>query len=424
MEYLSTLQTVSVCLSVLITIIYLYQGFYLILPFLKHSRRKSASKPLRYAVLIAARNEEMVLPHLLDSIRAQDYPKELIDMYVVADNCTDNTAQVAKEHGATVYERFNKSLIGKGYALNHLLTQIKSHVGWSQYDEFIIFDADNLLEPDYFSKINMLPSNGYEAFCGYRNTKNYGTNWLTSGYALWYLHESSHLNRSRSILDTGCFVNGTGFGFSRQLLERLGGWHFFTLTEDLEFNNYCASNGIKIGYCNDAILYDEQPLTFPQSWKQRTRWVKGGLQVSFKYVGCVLRGMGHKGWRGYTCFELFSISFWALCFGTAVSLFTFAVAACSLPSISILVLLSMCLGFCYLGLCLLGAYTVAHEWKRIRATGWEKIRSIFTFPLFLATYVPITLCAFVSKCKWDPIAHTVAISATDLRKEKQRTASN
>lgn len=424
MEYLSLLKTVAFCLSVFITIIYLYQGFYLILPLLKHPRKAPASKLLRYAVLIAARNEEMVLPHLLDSIRAQNYPAELIDMYVVADNCTDNTAQVAKEHGATVFTRFNKQFIGKGYALNHLLKQINIHVGWKQYDAFMIFDADNLLDPDYFCKINTLPSNGYQAFCGYRNTKNFGTNWLTSGYALWYLHESSHLNRSRAILDTGCFVNGTGFGFTRDLLEQLGGWHFFTLTEDLEFNNYCASNGIKIGYCHDAVLYDEQPFTFSQSWKQRTRWVKGGMQVSFKYIGSILRGMGHRGWRRYTCFELLSISFWALCFGTGVSLFTFAVTACSLPSIPVFILLRLLLALCYFSISLLGAYTVAHEWKRIRATTKEKIISIFTFPLFLATYVPITVYAIVAKSKWEPIAHTVAISATDLIKEKQGTASH
>lgn len=416
MEHLSVLKTVSLSLSIFLWVLYLYQGFYLILPLLKRPRKFSSSKPLRYAVLIAARNEEMVLPHLLDSIRAQDYPAELIDMYVVADNCTDNTAQVAKDHGATVFTRFNKQFIGKGYALNHLLNQIKSHIGWDVYDAFMVFDADNLLESDYFSNINVLPSNGYQAFCGCRNTKNFDTNWLTSGYGLWYLHESTHLNRSRAILNTGCFVNGTGFGFTRQLLERLDGWHFFTLTEDLEFNNYCASNGIKIGYCHDAVLYDEQPLTFRQSWKQRTRWVKGGIQVSFKYIGSILRGLRHKGWRNYTCYELLTISFWALCFGTVASVFSLTVTALSLPSVSVFLPLGLALALCYFSLCFLGALTVATEWKRIRTTAKKKILSIFTFPLFLFTYVPITFYAIVTKCKWEPIAHTVAISAADLLK--------
>lgn len=416
MEYLDTLKTITFCLTVFFAIVYFYQSFYLILPILKRPKKLTVSKPLCYAVLIAARNEEMVLPHLLDSIKAQDYPEELIDIFVVADNCTDNTAQVAREHGATVFTRFNKKLVGKGYALNHLLNQIRSHIGWDKYDEFIIFDADNLLEPDYFSKINMLPSNGYQAFCGYRNTKNYGTNWLTSGYALWYLHESSHLNRSRAILNTGAFVNGTGFGFSRELLESLGGWHFFTLTEDLEFNNYCASHGIKVGYCYDAVLYDEQPLTFKQSWKQRTRWVKGGMQVSFKYILSLFRGFGHKSWQNHTCYELVTISFWALCIGIAASAFSIVVAALSLPVHTFMLYLGLIGLTTYLSVCLLGVWTLVHEWKRIRATPREKILSVFTFPLFLATYAPITVNAVIRKCKWEPIAHTVAISTKDLMK--------
>lgn len=416
MEYLSVLKTASFVMMIFMTLLFLYQGFYLYIPLFKRLRNPSPSKSLRYAVLIAARNEEMVLPHLLDSIRAQDYPTDLIDMYVVADNCTDHTAQVAEAHGATVFKRFNKQLIGKGYALNYLLKQIRNHVGWDKYDAFLIFDADNLLEPDYFSNINTLPSAGYQAFCGFRNTKNFGTNWLTSGYGLWYLHESSHMNRSRAILGTGCHVNGTGFGFSRQLLEKMGGWNFFTLTEDIEFNNYCATNGIKIGYCYDAVLYDEQPLTFAQSWKQRTRWAKGGMQVSFKYVSSVLRGLGRKGWQGYTCFELFTLSFWGFGLGALTAVLTFITTALSVPPITFLILMGFASMCGYLAMAFMGLLTVAFEWNRIRATKSEKIISIFTFPFFLMTFVPISIYAIFSKHQWDPIAHTVAISTADLLK--------
>lgn len=416
MENLSLLKTVSFALTVFVSLLFLYQVFYLYIPLFKRLRKPGDSKPLRYAVLIAARNEEMVLPHLLDSIRAQDYPAEQIDMYVVADNCTDNTAQVAEDHGATVFKRFNKQFIGKGYALNFLLNQIRSHVGWDKYDAFMIFDADNLLEPDFFRNINSLPAQGYQAFCGFRNTKNFGTNWLTSGYGLWYLHESSHMNRSRVILNTGCHVNGTGFGFTRQLLEKLGGWNFFTLTEDLEFNNYCATNGIKIGYCYDAVLYDEQPLTFAQSWKQRTRWAQGGMQVSFKYISAVLRGIRQKGWQSYTCFELFTLSYWAVGLGALTSAITLITAALSLPLVTFLSLLGIATVGSYFTMAFLGFLTLAFEWNRVRATNKEKILSIFTFPLFLVTFVPITICAIFIKRRWDPIAHTVAISTADLIK--------
>lgn len=419
MEWLPILQTVSFLLVILVTLLFAYQVLYLYLPLLRHFRQKkqvSDAEPLRYAVLIAARNEEMVLPHLLDSIRAQDYPADHIDMFVVADNCTDNTAQVAEEHGATVFKRFNKQLIGKGRALHYLLEMIQCHIGWEKYDAFLVFDADNLLEPDFIRNINTLPAQGYQAFCGYRNTKNFGTNWLTSGYGLWYLHESGHMNLSRSMLKTGAHVNGTGFGFTRELLEKIGGWNFYTLTEDIEFNNYCATNGIKIGYCYDAVLYDEQPLTFSQSWKQRTRWAKGGIQVSFKYIANVLRGLFQGGWGSYTCGELLTLSFWGFCLGSFTSVFTILTSCLSLSHVRFLQWFALMIIFAYLGMAFIGLMTVMYEWKRIRATTREKIISVLTFPLFMVTFVPITICAVFSKTKWDPIAHTVAISNADLAK--------
>ncbi len=74
----------------------------------------------RFAVLVAARNEEAVIGQLIESIQMQDYPSELVDVYVVADNCDDSTASVAREKGAFVYERFNKVHVGKGYAFSHM----------------------------------------------------------------------------------------------------------------------------------------------------------------------------------------------------------------------------------------------------------------------------------------------------------------
>lgn len=416
MQLLTVLQTACVILMGLVTVLFAYQVFFLYIPLLRRKKQAPNAEPLRYAVLIAARNEQMVLPHLLDSIRAQDYPADYIDMFVVADNCTDNTAQVAEEHGAIVFKRFNKQLIGKGRALHYLLEMIQCHIGWEKYDAFLVFDADNLLEPDYFRNINTLPAQGYQAFCGYRNTKNFGTNWLTSGYGLWYLHESGHMNLSRSMLKTGAHVNGTGFGFTRELLEKIGGWNFYTLTEDIEFNNYCATNGIKIGYCYDAVLYDEQPLTFSQSWKQRTRWAKGGIQVSFKYIANVLRGLFQGGWGSATCFELLTLSFWGFCLGGFTSALTLLTSYLSVSHVRFLELSAMMIVFAYLGMAFVGLMTVIYEWKRIRATTREKIISVFTFPLFVATFMPITIYAVFTKTKWEPIAHTVAISNADLAK--------
>ncbi len=419
MDFVSFLTKLCAIMALITGILYSYQAFYLFLPLIFRRKKHQPVKRLRYAVLIAARNEEAVIPHLLDSINAQDYPAELIDTYVVADNCTDQTAAVAEAHGATVFTRFNHRQVGKGYALDYLIEHIRELGKLDDYDAFLIFDADNLLCPDYIRQINQLPSDGFQAFCGYRNTKNFGTNWITSGYALWYLHESSHANRSRYTIGSGAAVNGTGFGFTRALLERLGGWHFFTLTEDIEFNNWCATNGIKIGYCHDAMLYDEQPVTWSASWKQRTRWAQGGFQVSFKYIGRLLRGLFRGRWITYTCIELMSLDFWGFSFATLTG--TLSALAVLLQNPLLVALEIFLVAFCtaYLSMVYMGLLTIVMEWKRIVATPQKKIASIFTFPFFMMTFAPITMCAMFRKFEWTPIAHTVAIGSAELNANRR-----
>lgn len=414
------LKGISTVLGLLVAACYAYQVVYLFAPLVIKPRQHKPAKLNRYAVLIAARNEEQVLPHLLDSICEQDYPAAKITTYVVADNCTDRTAQVAQTHGATVFQRFNNEKIGKGYALHYLLEQIRATSGLEQYDAFLIFDADNLLEPDYITQINKTCSDGYEAFCGYRNSKNFQTNWISAGQSLWYLHDSTHLNRSRMLLGNPCAVTGTGFGFTRTLLEQMGGWNFFTLTEDIEFSTWCATRGIRVGYNHDAILYDEQPASFRISWRQRSRWVQGGLQVSVRYAGDLLRGMLKGGRIGYASLETATLTLWG--YGVA--------AVCGLLSLladyletgwpGVIFGLLCTLMTSYWSLLFMGFMTLVMEWHRIRATDARKIASLFAFPIFLLAYLPISVSALFRKFHWLPIEHTHAISAREL----QSTATN
>ncbi len=414
MNFLPILEKFCLYSGILISLLYAYQVLYLFVPRFLRDRRSAPAKPNRYAILIAARNEEAVLPYLLESIRAQDYPAARIDTYVIADNCNDETARVAAEGGATVYLRFNRREVGKGYALQYLIEQLRMAGKLDQYDAFLIFDADNLLESDYITKINSLPSRGYQAFCGYRNSKNFGSTWVSMGSALWYLHQSAFLNQSRYLLGSSASVSGTGFGFTRALLEKMGGWNFLTLTEDIEFSTWCAAAGVKIGYCNDAVLYDEQPLTFRQSWVQRTRWAKGGIQVSVRYLGAMLRGLFRFGWVGWACLELLTLSLWGFGF---TGVFSVAVWALSFLMGKGLPLLPRAFLVAYGSLVFVGAWTTAREWRRIRAGTAKKIQAIFAFPIYVMTFAPITLWALVAKKQWQPIRHTVAISAKDLAQD-------
>lgn len=408
------LRTICQVLMAVISLCYAYHFLYLILPHIKKPRPHKPEVLHKYAVLIAARNEEAVLPHLLDSILAQDYPQELISTYVVADNCNDSTAVAAARKGARVFIRQDRNRVGKGYALHDLLDFIKERKELDQFDGFLIFDADNLLRKDYIRAINRTFCDGYSVFCGYRNSKNFGSNWLTSGYSLVFLHDSVHMNRSRMVLGQSAVVTGTGFGFSREVLEKSGGWNFFTLTEDTQFTYWCAANGIRVGYCGDAMLYDEQPTSFRQSWHQRTRWIQGSIQLAPKAGPGLLKGLVKGGWQSRSCFEFLTLSLWG--YGTAAVVSALNLASVFWtegPQAGFMTFLESTLG-AYGSLFLIGLLTLATQWKYIRASLPRKLISLFSFPVFLLSFVPIALLAPFQKFQWKPIAHTVAVSSKSL----------
>lgn len=280
---MEAVKTINFIISIVFIVCYTYQFVYILVPFVVKDKRKGEAVSHRYAVLVSARNEEAVIGNLIESIRRQTYDGGLVTTFVVADNCTDDTARVAADAGAIVFERFDTANVGKGYALNYLLHRIDELFPERPFDGYFVFDADNVLEENYIEEMNEVFSQGYGIVTSYRNSKNFGDNWISSGYALWFLRESQFLNHARFNLGTSCAVSGTGFLFSQKVLDDCGGWHFHLLTEDIEFTVHNVVRGLKIGYCHDAILYDEQPTGFRQSWRQRLRWARGYLQVFGKY---------------------------------------------------------------------------------------------------------------------------------------------
>ena len=136
---MDTIKMINYILTVIFFICYAYQAVYVIIPFIVKEKPHKPAKRNRFAVLISARNEQMVIGNLIDSINRQTYPGELITTFVVADNCTDETARIAREHGAVVFERFNAELVGKGYALNWLLERIDAAYPDKPFDAYIVF---------------------------------------------------------------------------------------------------------------------------------------------------------------------------------------------------------------------------------------------------------------------------------------------
>ena len=409
-------------IGILFTICFSYQFFYVLVGLFKKPVVFEEGKPHRFAVITSARNEADVIENLLNSINAQTYPKELMDVYVIADNCDDNTADISRKCGAIVYERFNKKQIGKGYALDFLFGEIHKKLGEDYYDGYFVFDSDNLLEPDFIEQMNKTFSAGYKVVTSYRNSKNYGTNWISSGYALWFLREAKYLSNARMILGTSCAISGTGFLIHRDMLKKRNGWKYFLLTEDIEFSIANIIDGEKIGYCHNAILYDEQPETFKQSWNQRLRWAKGFLQVFGKYGKRLMKGI-FVNKNKFSCYDL-SVTIFPLIFLTMITFLLYVAMIVKSVVTGDPALWAQILGAAeavagaYGTFFLMGLVTVITEWNYINCTTPRKIISLFTFPIYMFTWIPIGIVALFKKVEWTPIKHSVNKNVDDMKIKK------
>ena len=375
--------------TIIFILCYTYQALYLFLPlFVRNKARVINDKTNRYAILIADRNEEQVIGNLIDSLKNQNYPSDYVDIYVCADNCSDNTYGLAKQSGAIVYRRFNSVEVGKGYVLNYLLNKIKQIN--KHYDAYLVFDADNIVDKDFIKEINRVYNEGYQAVTSYRNSKNYGDNWISAGYGLWYLHESAHLNASRMIINSSCAISGT-----------------------IEFSVDSVLKDIKIGYADKAIVYDEQPTSFKQSFNQRLRWSKGIIQVLNELIKKVIKG-------DFSSYDMLMnstpagiISFISFVVNIAYILDRFLLNNSFIYLFSSL--FNVFLGM-YLILFIISLLTTLKEWKNIYCANLKKIIYIFTCPIFMLTYMPITIVALFKKVEWTPIAHTRRLNLNQIRR--------
>ena len=279
MDYLYILREALVWI---ITIFWLYQLLVSLCSLVKiKDKPLKVKKDHRFMAIIPAHNEEAVVGNLIESLKKQNYNKDLYDIYVIADNCTDNTAKVAKEAGAIVYKRFDETKKTKGYALNWFLQQkIEEN---APYDAFFVFDADNIVHPDFIKNMNKKLCQGEDVVQGYRDIKNPTDSWITAGYAIfyWTMHRFYHLARYN--LGLSPLLNGTGFMVRFDVVKPQG-WDTKTLTEDIEFSLKRIIKGKKLGWATDAICYDEQPVGFVQSWSQRSRWTVGHIQCIHEYT--------------------------------------------------------------------------------------------------------------------------------------------
>lgn len=421
--------------QVLLTIVGIAFGiqvFYILLFFVKAKVYPKAKKQHRFGIVIPARNESAVIGDTVRAILASDYPKELFDVFVVADNCTDNTAEIARAAGAIVYERFDPDPKHHkaGYALKYLFEKImEEHSG---YEAFIKFDADNIPEPDYIKRMNEAFDAGVKSARGYSNSKNIDEN-ITAGISgLWYIRDCRFSSNFRSAIGQGTMLGGAGMMFSAEIIEKHG-WDCLSASDDTEFTmRRLNEDKIKTMYVKNAIVYEDQPSTvkdtfskymrmardintlfFTQGLKSlglffvRWKWTYIDMFITLMFIPvCVLMCIWLPIYYGYVLIYNAVVSNWEV-FWTYFATICYALAFAFIVAFILQALLA-----------------VALERKRLRCPAKKLIGTCFLFPVFMIIYAAAITLGVFKRPKWKQQKRSVVKSDALVGAEAVATEDN
>ena len=350
-------------------------------------------KQHRFAILVCAKNESMVIDQLLVTIENLDYPRECYDVFVVADNCTDDTAEICRRAGAFVYERTDAEHKGKGFAMAWFFDRFNvDHAG--EYDACVVFDADNVVEVGFLTALNTRFNTGETIVVGYRTGKNPSSSWVAGCSTLFS-------------------VSGTGFGFLLSLLDGKG-WNTRTQCEDIEFTLNAIADGHRAVLEPRAVFFDEQPQGLWTSIKQRYRWALGGVQIvpiCTPRLWQRVRSGDRKALDGFVYsvgLLVSAISGWC---GMAFSL----LLAARTGQWGLLAISTLAFGaFAYLFTGIFGWITVLLEDAR-----WPgRWKTVLLVPLHLFIWWILMLVALVYRdSTWHDIPHTVRLSLSEIEAE-------
>lgn len=385
----------------------------------RRAEQKVLAPEKSFALVVAAHNEEAVIGPLVENLLALDYPKELYDVFVVADNCTDKTALIAKNAGALVHQRFNNEKRGKGYALEWMFYRLFKLE--RQYDAVIIFDADNLVNEAFLMEMNSKLCQGHQIVQCYLDSKNPYDTWVTNTFSITFWLSNRLLQLAR--YNAGFLNNvlgGTGMCISTKVLKDLG-WGATSLTEDLEFTMKALINGIRTTWAHDAIVYDEKPLTFVQAWNQRKRWAQGQVDVAGRYFFPLI----------YKAFKERKIMY----FDAAVHLFQPALVMIA----TFFMFVNLISGFQpaytqifdivmpWTGWQILSAIQLVYPVAALalERLPWRAYAGLILYPIFIYSWIPIVFLGFVNRKdkSWSHTKHTRSITYDDVVKEKKASSN-
>jgi len=427
--------------SMIMNILYLLMGlltvhfviFAIVGLFVRKTFPKTEEK-LKYGIIIPARNEEKVVCNLIESIYRCNYPQDKLHVFVIAHNCTDKTAKVARTTGATVYEYNNSDECTMGYAFRYLFDRIREDYGVENYDGFFLFNADNVLDVEYFNKMNdaYVACERKSVITSFRNSKNFGSNIVSALYGLYFANGCRLESRGRTALGCSTRVQGTGYVINPSIVK--DGWQYVTLTEDWEFTSDQILGDTPVVYCDEAMFYDEQPTDLHIMWRQRVRWARGHLLVFLTRFTDLLKGIFRSKKKGgnrrkFSAFDIM-VNIMPICIiSTVLTIVQHIIYLLSplfgrsLAEVYSEAMWSLLInfGFSYVLTMLTGVLLYILERKRVPHVKWHiKVVSVILWPAFILLSVPMEIVALFSKnLGWKPIPHNDTTDFDELNRVEE-----
>ena len=377
-----------------------------------------------FAIIIPARDESLVISNLLDSIKRQSIKVNTKDIYIIVESRKDKTVEIAKSRNINIVYRRDLTKKRKGYAIDDAVKKIikaKKH-----YDMYFIFDADNILDRNFFKEMIKSYKKGYDIGIGYRNTKNGNSNIYSAASSLTFSMINTLSNNYKVKHNLTLTVSGTGFYIKGEILEKLGGYPFNSLTEDYELSLYAVLNNLTSNYNTKAKYFDEQPTSYSVTIKQRTRWVKGYFVSRNKYYLLLKEKLKNKddnypsvyitlvGVKPYILLVVSVILYLANLIYRIISNSIVKIEITSLLLQFFVIIL-----FIYLVLVIFTGVLLIKEKDNLRLNRKMKVKVLFYNPIFLASYVKCLYLALRNKdLTWEKIEHSDNISLEELNNGK------
>lgn len=278
--------------AALILLAVLYRAIFLLAQWLPLRDTGAAAAPeiqRRFAVVIPAHDEELLIGELIASLRAVDYPADRLEIHVIADNCSDRTAERARALGVRVADRSDPAQRGKGFALRWMFERLDL----SGFDAVALFDADNLVDRDFFAVMNRELARGGRCLQGYYGIANPGDTRLTRLMAVTSIMKNELFYAGKARLGLSVLLMGTGMVFAREVLASVG-WRATTIGEDLEQSFELLERGESIRFVVGARIRAQEAATLRQGYAQRQRWSSGRAYLYSRAWRAIAAGLRER----------------------------------------------------------------------------------------------------------------------------------